>query len=59
MSTPKTAAMRCTRYIGSRSLSGSNTDPALLPPLAPSEDREDVASDWLAHIQAGRIAVRG
>jgi hypothetical protein len=50
--------MKCTRYIGGRTPPGSDTDPALLPPLAPPEDREAVAADWLAHLQAGRIAVR-
>ena len=54
----KPARMKCTRYIGGRSQPALDTEPALLPPLAPPEDREAAASDWLAHLQAGRIAVR-
>ena len=58
MKAPKTAAMRCTRYHRIGPSQASNTDPWLLPLLAPPEDRDAAASDWLAHVQAGRIAVR-
>ena len=59
MTIAKTARMKCTRYIGGLKPAASGADPARLPPLAPPENRDvDAAAEWLAHVQAGRIAAR-